>query len=146
MAQIETPSGESLVEETAQTIESLESTPAPVVEQTPAPAPADTTAAEDVSAGEESWRMNVITDPAISARCDELDRQRLSKIEVKQQLMALIRRGEKARKITPKEKKSINRKLTDTDVKLKNELELTRMKIESLEEHIIRQGCPGIRL
>lgn len=153
---IDVPNGETTSEDTSTTPEAASASEAATEAVVEPPAPVDATnknttnqevpvPAED-SAGGEHWRMNVITDPAISARCDELDRDRNDKIEVKQRLMALIRRGEKARKKTPNEKKSIARKLVDTDVKLKNELELTRMKIEALEEHIIRQGCPGIRL
>ncbi|EQC50340.1 hypothetical protein M899_2520 [Bacteriovorax sp. BSW11_IV] len=55
-------------------------------------------------------------------------------------------RNVKLQEFTPAQKKSIKRKLKSNESHLRHELELTNLKINRLEEDIVRQGCPGIYL
>jgi hypothetical protein len=72
---------------------------------------------------------NVITDPAVSKRCKALITERNQKIENKQKLTSLLRK-----------------KLEITKISLQNNLRLTKFRIKSMEENIVRKGCPGISL
>ncbi len=87
-----------------------------------------------------------ITDPAIGARCNRLLKKRADKIEVKQRLNGLIERNKRLKKLAPKEKKSVLYNLSRNLLRLEQELRLSKLKIEDLEEQIIRKGCPGISL
>jgi len=93
----------------------------------------------------QEWRTTVITDPAISMRCQALEVEREKKLKHKQRLMALQLRAKKLLKAAPANKISIKGKIENSKEKVSHELELSRLRIEELEEHIIRQGCPGIR-
>ena len=90
------------------------------------------------------WRSNVITDPSISARCKHLARKRDKKVKIKQKLMGLLNRNKRLRKITPKKKYYLKKKLITLNSELRHELDLIRFKIESIEENIIRKGCPAL--
>jgi len=90
------------------------------------------------------WRSNVITDPSISARCKHLSRKRNKKLKIKQKLMGLLNRNKRLRKITPKKKYYLKNKLITLNSELRHELDLIRFKIESIEENIIRKGCPAL--
>lgn len=92
------------------------------------------------------YNKSIITDPAISRRCNALIKKRNQKIEVKQKLVSLIVRNERLKKITPKNKKTVSKSLEINFTKLNNELKLAKLTIEYLEENIIRKGCPGISL
>jgi|GEM_PF-585231 len=94
----------------------------------------------------QEWIGNVISDPAISKRCNELSKKRQQKLEHKQKLMALHKRNTSAQKGTPKNRKTIKTRLEINEGQLKQEINLTRLVIEQLEENIIRKGCPGISL
>lgn len=89
---------------------------------------------------------NIITNPAISERCKRLLEQRDSKIKVQQRLHALIRRNDKLLEQAPNEKESIRSKLKFTQTKIRNNIQLTRLQIQRMEENIVRSGCPGIAL
>lgn len=89
---------------------------------------------------------DIIKDPAISRRCKVLLKDRQNKIKVQQRLTALIMRNSKLQKRTPKRQKTVTDRLLINKTQLENQLRLTKMKITSMEEDIIRKGCPGINL
>lgn len=92
------------------------------------------------------YKRSVITDPSITRRCTSLTDKRVQKIDHKQNLQSLLSRNLKLQEFTPAQKKSIKRKLKSNESHLRHELELTGLKINRLEEDIVRQGCPGIYL
>lgn len=87
-----------------------------------------------------------ITRPALSLRCKELHRERAEKIKMQQKLNSLLQRNQDLIKKSPKAKETLHARLRSTDVKIKNELHLTNLQVESMEENIVRSGCPGIAL
>lgn len=94
----------------------------------------------------QDFKRSVVTDPSISRRCDALITRRGQKIEHKQKLVALIYRNERLQKLTPRERRSVIKKLKKNQQHLQQELKLTLTKIQHQEETIIRRGCPGITL
>lgn len=94
----------------------------------------------------EDLRKTVITDPAISRRCDALINQRQQKVDHKQKLLQLIERSKRLVKITPPERATLIRSLEKTHKGLIRELKLTLNQIQNREESIVRKGCPGITL
>jgi hypothetical protein len=89
---------------------------------------------------------DIITDPSVSERCKELIKERNDKINSKQKLKALLKRNEKLLAKTPRKKKSARSKLNLSYNDIKHEIYLLNLNIQSKEENIVRQGCPGIRL
>ena len=90
--------------------------------------------------------QDAITKPALSLRCKELLRERSEKIRVQQRLNALLQRNQDLIKKSPKAGPSMHNRLLANQVKTKNELHLTNLRIETMEENIVRSGCPGISL
>lgn len=90
--------------------------------------------------------QDAITKPALSLRCKELLRERNEKVKVQQRLNALLQRNQDLIKKSPKAKPSMHNRLMSNQVKVKNELHLTNLNIETMEENIVRSGCPGISL
>jgi hypothetical protein len=90
--------------------------------------------------------QDAITKPALSLRCKELLREREEKIKVKQRFSALLQRNKDLIKKSPKAQLGVQSRLLSTQIKIKNELHLTTLNIESMEENIVRSGCPGISL
>ncbi len=90
--------------------------------------------------------QDAITKPALSLRCKEMLRERGEKIKVQQRLNALLQRNQDLIKKSPRAKKSLHNRLLSTQVKIKNELHLTNLNIETTEENVVRSGCPGISL
>ena len=99
----------------------------------------------DSSSFAQEWSNSVVTDPAISSRCENLAEKRQRKILHKQKLVALEKRNLRLQKVTPENKLTVRRELSTNLNQIRNELTLVLMKIEQLEEDIIRKGCPGIR-
>lgn len=93
-----------------------------------------------------SGTRNIITDPALSYRCKALLKERDEKIKTKQKLKSMLQRNAKLLKQTPKNKKTLIAKLSISKNEITNFLSLTELKIKSMEENIIRKGCPGIKL
>ena len=89
---------------------------------------------------------DAITKPALSLRCKELLRERSDKIKVQQKLNALLQRHQALIKKSPKAKPSMHNRLLSSQIKIKNELYLTNLNIETMEENVVRSGCPGISL
>ncbi len=87
-----------------------------------------------------------ITRPALSIRCKELHTQRSEKIKNQQKLNGLLQRNQLLIKKTPTSREIAIAKLKATQIKIKNELNLTTLNIENLEETLIRAGCPGLAL
>lgn len=90
--------------------------------------------------------QDAITSPPISSRCKELFKDRTHKIKVQQRLSALLQRNNDLVRKTPKSKETLHIRLRSTQVRLKNELRLTALNIETQEENIVRSGCPGLAL
>lgn len=90
--------------------------------------------------------QDAITKPALSLRCKELLRERADKVKVQQRLNALLQRNQDLIKKSPKAKPSMHNRLLSSQVKIKNEIHLTNLNIETQEENIVRSGCPGISL
>lgn len=97
-------------------------------------------------AQEDALLQDAITKPALSLRCKELFKERADKIKVQQRLNALLSRNQDLIKKSPKAKPSLQNRLLSNQVKVKNELYLTNLQIESMEENIVRSGCPGLSL
>ncbi len=94
----------------------------------------------------QDWQGPVITDPGLTSRCEELTEKRNKKVAMKQRLAALLVRNERLQRITPPNKVSIKEKLKTHHGRLTRELDLAKLKITTMEENIIRKGCPGIAL
>ncbi len=90
--------------------------------------------------------QDAITKPVLSLRCKELFKERAEKIKVQQRLNALLSRNQDLIKKSPKAKESMHSRLMSNQVKVKNELYLTNLQIETMEENIVRSGCPGLSL
>ncbi|EQC52369.1 hypothetical protein M901_0433 [Bacteriovorax sp. DB6_IX] len=88
----------------------------------------------------------IITDPSISRRCESLVDNRRRKVKHRQRLTYLNERNKKLQKATPVAKKSIRQKLIENQKSIFKELRLTNLRIQDIEESIIRRGCPGISL
>jgi hypothetical protein len=98
------------------------------------------------SAQDEYLMQDAITKPALSLRCKELLHDRSEKVKVQQRLNALLQRNQDLIKKSPKAKPSMHNRLLSNQVKIKNEVHLTNLNIETMEENIVRSGCPGISL
>jgi len=90
--------------------------------------------------------QDAINKPALSLRCKEMLRERDDKVKVQQRLNALFQRNQDLIKKSPKANSSVKSRLNATQVKIKNQLYLTNLNIETMEESIVRSGCPGISL
>jgi len=92
------------------------------------------------------YQTSVILDPSISKRCQSLIQKRNAKVQHKQKLQALIKRNKSLQKFTPEKKKSVLEKLKRNHRDLKHEHHLAVYRIDNMEENIVRQGCPGLKL
>ena len=90
--------------------------------------------------------QDAINRPAISLRCKEMLSERDDKVRVQQKLNALLQRSLDLIKKNPKANQSMQSRLQASLIKVKNELHLTTLNIQSMEENIVRSGCPGIAL
>jgi|GEM_PF-1102969 hypothetical protein len=95
---------------------------------------------------DEALMQDGITKPVLSLRCKELFKERADKIKVQQRLNALLQRNQGLIKKSPKAKQTLHAQLMSNQVKVKNELYLTNLQIETMEENIVRSGCPGLSL
>ncbi len=99
-----------------------------------------------IFAGDETLMQDAISRPVLSLRCKELFQERADKIKIQQRLNALLQRNKDLIKKSPNAKQSLHARLKSTEVKVKNELYLTNLQIETMEETIVRSGCPGLSL
>ena len=94
----------------------------------------------------QDYRNSIITDPGISRRCQVMTQKRDQKIKNKQKMRALINRSRRLLIAAPKNKKQARRKLQTILFRLRHEYNLNLSKIKRIEEGVVRQGCPGIKL
>jgi hypothetical protein len=98
------------------------------------------------SSQEEELMQDAITKPVLSLRCKELFAERSDKVKIQQRLNGLLQRNADLIKKSPRAKESLHARLESTQVKIKNELYLTNLQIQTMEENIIRSGCPGLSI
>ncbi|MCO4756294.1 MAG: hypothetical protein KC478_17575 [Bacteriovoracaceae bacterium] len=91
-------------------------------------------------------RMDLIKDPAISQRCKALLDKRKGKIQIQQRMNALLKRNIKILKTVPEQKETLRSKLEFTQTRIKNQIRLSKISNQKLEETIVRRGCPGVSL
>lgn len=99
-----------------------------------------------LQAQDDDLTQDAITRPALSLRCKELLRERAEKVTVQQRLNALLQRNQDLITKSPNANQSVKNRLLSTQVKIKNELHLTNLVIETMEENVVRSGCPGLSL
>lgn len=90
--------------------------------------------------------QSIIEDPTISLRCKRLLEERNEKIVYQQKLKTLLQRTQKLEKHSAQNRTSAIKQIQISQNEIENDLRLTSMRIQSMEENIIRKGCPGIRL
>lgn len=90
--------------------------------------------------------VDIIRDPTISRRCKSLIEARNEKVKVHQRLNSLLKRSEKlSRRVKPKQK-TVRQRLDLNLNEIQNNIRLSRLRIKTMEENIVRRGCPGISL
>jgi hypothetical protein len=89
---------------------------------------------------------DIIKDPVISRRCKALLSERSKKIRVQQRLNSMILRNKKLQDQLKPQQKVALQKLNLNKTQLKNNLRLTQIRVQAMEESIVRKGCPGITL
>lgn len=90
--------------------------------------------------------QDAINKPSLSLRCKELLNDRSEKVVVQQRLNALLQRNQDLIKKSPKARTTMHSRLLSNQVRIKNELHITALNIETMEENVVRSGCPGISL
>jgi hypothetical protein len=88
----------------------------------------------------------VIQDPAISLRCKALIEDRNNKILVTQKLKSLLARNYILESKLRASQKLLEQKLLISRNDLNRELSLASSQVQSMEEKIVRSGCPGVSL
>lgn len=88
----------------------------------------------------------VIQDPAMSRRCRALIEDRNNKILVTQKLKSLFSRNSILQKKLRASQRLLEQKLLISKNDLNRELSLASSQVESMEEKIVRSGCPGVSL
>ena len=81
--------------------------------------------------------------PVSSFRCEELLARRKENLGVKQKLTGLLERNSQLISLTPRERENSYRKLTFIRGEIKFKLEQRIFRLKSIEEKIVRSGCPG---
>lgn len=89
---------------------------------------------------------DIIRDPSVSKRCKSLIQERDEKIKTQQKISSLIQRNKKLLKRVRKNQITALKRLEITETSLNNNLRLTKFRIKSMEENIVRKGCPGISI
>lgn len=97
-------------------------------------------------AQDEALMQDAITKPAFSIRCKELFKERSDKIKMQHKLNALLQRNIDLIKKTPNTKEAMHARLKSNQIKIENELNFTNSQVHSMEENIVRSGCPGLSL
>ena len=90
--------------------------------------------------------MNILKEPILSRRCKNLLDDRQQKLSVEQRLTGMLIRNSELTSQAAEEQKTLKRRLELNKRQIENNLRLTKMRIKSMEENIIRNGCPGIIL
>ncbi|MES2527370.1 MAG: hypothetical protein V4598_09790 [Bdellovibrionota bacterium] len=97
-------------------------------------------------AQEEELLQDPITKPALSLRCKELMKERDAKVRVQQRLQGLLQRNRDLVKKTPRAKETLHSRVEAHQIRVRNELHLAELQIQTMEENIVRSGCPGLSL
>ena len=87
-----------------------------------------------------------ITRPALSLRCKEMIKERDAKVKVQQRLQGLLQRNRDLITKTPRAKENLHARVEAHQIRVRNELHLTELQIQTMEENVVRSGCPGIAL
>ncbi len=97
-------------------------------------------------AQEEDLLQDPITRPALSLRCKELLKERDLKVRHQQSLQGLLQRNRDLIKKTPNARETLHARIEAHQIRVRNELHLAELQIQTMEESIVRSGCPGIAL
>jgi hypothetical protein len=97
-------------------------------------------------AQEDDLLQDPITRPALSLRCKEMIKERDAKVKVQQRLQGLLQRNRDLIKKTPRAKETLHARVEAHQIRVRNELHLTELQIQTMEENVVRAGCPGISL
>ena len=90
--------------------------------------------------------VDILREPILSRRCKSLLDDRKQKLSVEQRLTGMLLRNTQLTDQAAEEQKTLKRRLELNKRQIENNLRLTKMRIKSMEENIIRNGCPGIIL
>ena len=88
--------------------------------------------------------FEVYLPPSSSLLCESLKKNRSERIIIKQRLQGLLIRNKRLLASVDKRKESVIRRLERVRSEIRFKKEQNQYQIESLEEKIIRKGCPGI--
>lgn len=97
-------------------------------------------------AQEDDLLQDPITRPALSLRCKEMIKERDAKVKVQQRLQGLLQRNRDLIKKTPRARETLHARVEAHQIRVRNELHLTELQIQTMEENVVRSGCPGIVL
>lgn len=89
---------------------------------------------------------DLIVTPIMSRKCQELLKFREQRIKLRQKAQFLVKRVEKLLKNSPSQRKYLKKKLELVQSEIGQEIYLLTFQISSLEEDIVRKGCPGVRI
>ena len=93
-----------------------------------------------------SGDFDIIQNPATSKRCKALIAERNDKIVVSQKLKSILKRNTELQKKLRESQKLLEQKLLINRNSARRELTLALTQIETMEENIVRSGCPGVSL
>jgi hypothetical protein len=100
----------------------------------------------DISKAATTSKLDLVTDPSLSRRCEVLLEQRKKRIRHKLKLMALSQRNLNLQKDLPPQMDNLRQKLKKNNYEIDLELGLIRQKIQREDEDLVRTGCPGVIL
>lgn len=89
---------------------------------------------------------SIVTKEVITLRCEILKQKRTEKVDIKNRLQSLIKKNDKLTQIAGDKRVMVREKLSKNMTMLKRELVLVKVKIQKIEEEIIRKGCPPLDL
>lgn len=89
---------------------------------------------------------DIIRDPSVSRRCRALIQARNEKMRSHQKLNALLNRSKKLQKRVKSNQITAKSRIEITKTEISNNIRLTKFRIKTMEENIVRKGCPGISL
>ncbi len=87
-----------------------------------------------------------LSTPKLTDDCHHMLKERGKKIRHQQRIAALLKKNEDLQKRAIKQSPTTAKKLKFNKSSLIREQRLVDIKIENMEEQIIRRGCPGITL
>ncbi|MBF0364000.1 MAG: hypothetical protein HQK50_00425 [Oligoflexia bacterium] len=95
---------------------------------------------------EQLENQEVITSKTINNRCQALVKDRDYRLQLKQKANALKKRVQRLQKNVPPKKIYLVKKLDYIMTEINQELHLINLQIVSMEENIVRKGCPGVKI